>query len=422
MPEHQSTSEVVPHAPSEQRKPPPHVRDMERILGLDRRWALRRRMIQLGVLLAVAGLVTGGWVYWQHRQELAGRPSYQTAEVKRGKLTRTVTATGSLEPITKVDVGSEVSGLVEKVEVDFNDEVIEKQVLARLNTRDIEARIQQARASLLVARGNQSSAEATLLETDGKTRRLEAVGRPVVSPEELEIAQGELARARASVESATAQVAVAQATLDAELATFAKATIYSPIDGIVLSRKVEPGQTVAAAFQTPVLFTLARDLKRMRLIVDIDEADVGEVKEKQRATFQVDAYPHRRFEARVQSVRFDPQMVQDVVTYEAVLEVDNSELLLRPGMTATAEIATGIVEDALLVPNAALRFTPEGQEEKGNTASADARHGIVWVLRDNTPFAISLTLGISDDQQTVVADGDLEPGMTLITAQLNKNK
>jgi HlyD family secretion protein len=253
----------------------------------------------------------------------------------------------------------------------------------------------------------------------------------------MDAAMAALQRAQADEASAKAQVSEAQATLEANESDLAKAVIYSPINGIVLKRSVEPGQTVAASFQTPVLFTLAEDLTKMELHVDVDEADVGQVKEGQEAAFTVDAYPDRAFPARITQVRYGSQEVEGVITYETVLNVDNSDLSLRPGMTATADITVQKVENAILVPNAALRFSPPVKEKEAPSNSgsvlskllphpprspskqrevviANKRQQRVWRLQDGKLAAVDVTTGATDGIMTEVTGGDVKPGMALV--------
>ena len=284
--------------------------------------------------------------------------------MQRGNLTVVVTATGTLEPVNQVDVGSELSGIIDIVEVDYNDRVELGQVLARLDTDKLQAEVLQSQAALEAAQAKILEAQATVLETHLKSQRCDRLAvKKMCSQEDVDSSVAAYKRARAEEGSARAQVAEARAKLGADQTNFAKAVIHSPIDGIVLVRNVEPGQTVAATLQAPVLFTLAEDLAKMELHVDVDEADVGLVEAGQTAHFTVDAYPERTFPARITQVRFGSQTVDGVVTYETVLNVDNSDLSLRPGMTATADITVKRIENAILVPNAALRFTPPVQKK-----------------------------------------------------------
>jgi HlyD family secretion protein len=264
----------------------------------------------------------------------------------------------------------------------------------------------------------------------------------VPSQQELDTAKAVLARAQADDASARAVVSQTQATLDANRTDLTKAVIRSPINGVVLKRSVEPGQTVAASFQAPVLFTLAEDLTQMELDVDVDEADVGQVQKGQEATFTVASYPNRTFPARITDVHYGSQTVAGVVTYETVLKVDNSDLALRPGMTATAAITVKRVENALLVPNAALRFTPPVQEPRASTgggllskilprppqpapsareeAQSGAKQQHVWIVRNGQLDAISVTTGTTDGVMTEVTAGHVEPGMALVVDIVNK--
>lgn len=400
---------------------------------LEQEHATGRRAIwkwSLPILLALAAL----WVTWRFFDAGAnGDVQFRTAEVQRADLTITVTATGELMPVNQVEVGTEVSGTIETVEADYNDIVTAGQVLARLDPEQLEARLRQAKASLALARARVQEADATIMETRNRLRRTrELLGKGLSSQENLDIAEAAFKRAEASRAIAAAQVIQAEAVRDAEQTALSKAVIRSPIDGIVLKRSIEPGQTVAASFQAPVLFTLAEDLTKMELHVDIDEADVGQVRVGQSAGFTVDAYPNRRFPGKILKVYNAPQVVQDVVTYEAILEVDNSALLLRPGMTATADITVKSVKDAILVPNAALRFTPpDPGDSRGNNRSLfpgpplpekDLSRAIlpgqaqqrVWGLEAGRPVMVPLTIGVTDGRMTEVVESGLEAGMPLV--------
>ncbi len=315
------------------------------------------------VALAVAGLGLAGLLVWA----LVGGngndgPRYLTQPVKKGELVINVSANGNLQPTNSVDVGSELSGIIETVFVDVNDRVKKGQVLARLDTSKLRDQVRQAKADIAAAEARVGQARATVAETAASLARLQEVARlsggKVPSKAELDAGQAAALRAVADQKAAEAAVASARALLSTYEISLAKATIHSPIDGVVLTRKVEPGQTVAAAMTAPVLFTLAEDLRRMELQVDVDEADVGKVKEGQEARFHVDAWPGQNFPARVTRVGWGSQTKDQVVSYLTILEVRNDELLLRPGMTATADITTARRADVLLVPNTALRFAP----------------------------------------------------------------
>jgi len=410
--------------------------DIAQTLGVGQSRDPRKHYFKLGgiaVVIIVIVIIVAQWIGNGNSQTIR----YKTAEVTRGKLVVTVTATGTLQPVNQVEVGSEISGTIKTVPVDFNDRVKQGQVLASMNTDQLQAKVNQARASLELAKAQVKQAEATVVETRNKLRRANELAKSgMCSEQDCDAAQASYDRAVADLARTKAQVVQAQAFLDAEQTTLAKATIHSPIDGIVLKRDVEPGQTVAASFQTPVLFTLAENLTQMELHVDVDEADVGQVKEGQDAEFTVDAYANRNFPARITEVHFASQTVDGVVTYETVLRVDNSELLLRPGMTATADIMVKQVEGALLLPNAALRFSPPVQEEqvksgggslisklmprppssssKQNEETKADKQQRVWALHDGQAVAIPVTTGSTDGIMTEVTGGNIEPGMALV--------
>jgi HlyD family secretion protein len=306
-----------------------------------------------------------------------GETKYVTQDVTTGDLTVTVTATGNLEPVNQVDIGSELSGTIRSVAVDVNDTVKAGQVLTKLDTVRLEAQVLQAQSSLASAQARVLQSVAGLKEARANLARLQKVrelsGNKLPSQQDMDVGESAVAQGEGEEAAARASVAQAQANLDAVKTDLSKTDIKSPINGIVLVRSVEPGQTVAASLQAPVLFTLAEDLKKMELHVAVDEADIGSVEVGQAASFTVDAFPNRQFHAKITRVDFASNNTQKstsstsgqgsaasatstgVVTYETVLEVDNSDLLLRPGMTATAEIVTTNIEGATLVPTCRVR-------------------------------------------------------------------
>lgn len=402
-------------------------------IGLTGRPASRRRWFWLAGLAILVSMLAAA-ILMPTRP--ADRVSFRTAEVTRGELTIEVTATGQLQPVTQVDVGTEVSGTIQAVEADFNDRVKQGQVLARLDPDQSQAKERQSAAALELAKAQVDEAQATVNETANKRRRTSDLrAKRLASPEELDIAAAAAERATAALAVARAKVDQAQAQLDADRRTLRKTVIRSPIDGIVLKRDVEPGQTVAASLQTPVLFTLAENLTQMELKVAVDEADVGQVSEGQKATFAVDAYPARTFPATITQVRFAPETVNGVVTFGALLAVDNADLSLRPGMTATAEIRVHEEADLLLVPNTALRFTPpqSKSEQSGpnllslllprrsgaskrppESAARTSQTGRVWILRDGEPTVIEIKTGLTDGVMTQVLNDTLAPGAQVL--------
>jgi HlyD family secretion protein len=380
-----------------------------------------------------------------------GKPSYITEPVARHALDISVTATGNLRPTNQVQVGSEVSGRIDRVLVDVNDRVGRGQVLAQINTDVIEDQIRQAQANVNSAHASVAQAGATLGVDSAQLARLQEVYRlsagKVPSKTELEAAEANVKRDRASVAAAQASVASAQAQLSSAMTNRDRAVIRSPVSGVVLARQVEPGQTVAASFNTPTLFVLAEDLSSMQLRVNVDEADVGQVHPGQRATFTVDAYPGRSFAARIQRVDVGANATDaaasttnTVVSYTAVLTVQNPDLALRPGMTATADIVTTEKKNVLLVPNAALRFSPDrgasgapggvtgvliprrprrgGGADKQATIGRGSRQTVYLLGADNQPRAVQVVVGDSNGSQTEIVSGALKAGDAAITAKL----
>lgn len=406
--------------------------DVERVLkqagtGKGRVWP--RRVLIAAILVAAAAAV------WQLSGSSETAVNYTANPATRGALRVIVTATGSVQPTNEVEVSSELSGIVRKVLVDYNSPVKAGQVLAELDTDKLIATVESSRAKLTAAKAKVTETEATFAEKDQDYKRKEnLVAKQIASTYDYEAAKAAYLRAVAARESALADVGVAEADLRLNETNLEKAKILSPISGVVLSRAVEPGQTVASTLQAPVLFSIAEDLTEMEIQVDVDEADVGKVKEGQKASFTVDAYPDREFKAEIRQLRFGSETTQNVVTYKAVLTTDNSDLLLRPGMTATAEITVENIDDALLIPNAALRYSPPTQE----TAQQDDRSFLrrilpgpprfrrskpdektgpnrtVWTLRDGAPVAVDVVIGMTDGKRTQVVDGDVTPGMPLI--------
>lgn len=383
---------------------------------------------------------------------------YATQKVDRGDLTVTVSATGKLAPINQVTVGSQLSGLVTQVVVDVNDKVVKGQPLALIDPEQIDDQIRAGQATLAANVAGVNQARATVSEANAQLARLEEVYRlsnkRVPSATELQTGRANSQRAVAALKVAQANVAAAQATLAQSQTQRSRAIIRSPVTGVVLARQIDPGATVAASFNTPTLFVIAEDLTRMKLEVAIDEADVGAVNVGQDATFTVDAFPGKTFPAKITRVDLGSNLTVSsataattsttattgqVVSYAADLSVANTGGDLRPGMTATADIVTSDKQNVLLVPNAALRFTPAAgavgasggiagsltfRPRRGNGATKSATVGrggrqTVYVKgADGTPQAISITTGDSDGSQTEVLSGDLKPGMEVITGQL----
>jgi HlyD family secretion protein len=398
----------------------------------------RRRLWLVGAMVMV---IAAAAALWGRRPDgrLPG-PRYTTEVVTRGTLVVKVSATGNLQPTNKVEVSSELSGIVTRVLVEENDRVKKGQVLAQLDLSKLKDAVTKSRATLTAAEAQVLQARATVDEARAQLARLRQVaelsGGKVPSKSEMATGEANLARAEANHASARASVTQARANLQSDETNLAKASIRSPIDGVVLTRKVEPGQTVAAALQAPVLFTLAEDLTKMKLQVDIDEADVGQVRVGQTATFTVDAWPGRKYTGVITRVGYGSQTKDNVVSYPTVLAVKNDDLSLRPGMTGTADIVTVTREGVLLVPNAALRFTPASPSAPAGgppggivgklmprppsqptkpTAPAAVGQPRVWVLRDGQASALDIQTGASNGQVTEVVGTALAAGTQVVT-------
>lgn len=397
------------------------------------------------IILLILGGVAGALGF--RNMEPPASAQYKTQRVEQGDLTVTVSATGNLEPTNQVDVGSELSGIIRSVLVEENDRVKVNQVLARLDTSKLEAQHSKNKAELASAKAKVLQAQATTREAENNLARLRHVrelsGNKVPSPYDIDAAEAALARARADETSAKAAVAQAQATLKGTETDLEKSVIRSPMNGVVLARSVEPGQTVAASMTAPVLFTLAEDLAQMELNVDVDEADVGQVQEGQEATFVVDAYPDRRFKAQITRVCYGSDTTDGVVTYETLLKLDNKDLSLRPGMTATADIIVKSLKNVVLIPNAALRFTPPVDKKEqssrslvyslmprpprhksGNSEepSSDGNGRRIWILQNGQPQAVTIQVGASDGAKTRVLGDGLTPGMQVILERQTNGK
>jgi len=406
-----------------------------------RPWYLRTGLWLGLALLVLAG--AGGW-YWKQRQSAQVAPSYTTQPVARGSLTLSVTANGSLQPTRSINIGSELSGTVLKVHVDVNDRIRKGQVLVELDTAKLRDQILRSRATLAAANAKVAQTVATVAEARASLARLEEVARlsggKVPSKAELDTGRATLERALADNASARAGVSDAQAGLSTDEINLSKASIRAPSDGVVLTRSVDPGNAVAASLQAVTLFTVAEDLTQLRLLVNVDEADVGSVKVGQQGTFTVSAYPSRRFPAKITRVSFGSTTTDNVVTYQTYLDVDNSDLSLRPGMTATATITAVQRDNVLLVPNSALRFEPtlaqagaapasgggfslmprmpRSTTRKSAASNADVTQSRqVWVLRDGAAVAVKVVPGINDGRMTEIVSGDLQAGMAVITDQ-----
>ena len=392
---------------------------------------------------AVIGICCyGGYYLYDSRSD--SKVSFVTAPMEKGGLRVDVTANGTLNPIRTVSLGSELSGIVRKVNVDVNDPVKKGQVLIELDDTKLSASVERAKATLQLSKASLAEAEATLKEAKAKLARLQEVrrlsGGKSPSKTELDAQEALVAKSAASVDSAKAKITDSEEALKSAESDLSKTKIVSPIDGVVLARSVEPGYAVAATLQAVELLKLATDLKNLELRINVDEADVGAVKPGQKSSFTVSAYPDRKFPAELKKVAYGSTQTDNVITYVTYLEVENPDMLLLPGMTATASIRTVSLKDATLVPNTALRFQPSEATEKKESAmgmfgppmrrpssqkssgtvlspSAGQKKATVYVLREGKAAPVEITVGYSDGKKTQVVDGPLKAGDEVIVDQ-----
>ncbi len=388
--------------------PPPPARARSR-----KPWA-----IAVVLALAVIAAVVAGW--WL--TSTGNTVRYTTAAVSRGAVTRTVTATGTVNPVLTIIVGSYVSGVIQEIHCDYNTEVKKGQVCAKIDPRPYQTVVDQNKANLDQARAqlvkDQANFDYVKLNYDRNARLAQT---NAISKDTLDIAKNALDQARALIgvdqaiiEQRQAQLAAAQVNLD-------YTNIVSPVDGTVVSRNVTIGQTVAASFQTPTLFLIATDLTEMQVDTNVSESDIGGIKEGDKALFTVDAFPNRTFQGTVTQVRQSPQTVQNVVTYDVVVSIDNHDLALKPGMTAANRIVIDERADVLRVPSQALRYAPAtaGTGRRSGTAgkARPTPQARVWVLRDGKPVRVAVTAGLDDDTFTEIVKGELNPGDQVIIAE-----
>ncbi len=377
-----------------------------------------KKKIISGVVIAVV-LTVAGFVFFSNRDTA---PKFRTEKVTRGRIQSAVTATGAVNAVVNVLVGTQVSGTIKTLYVDFNSPVKKGQLIALIDPATFEAQVAQARANLFSAKANLDKSEATLVDAKRTMERnKELFTRNLIARSDLDTAETNYNTAKAQVGASKAQVAQADAALRTSEINLRYTRIISPVDGTVVSRNVDVGQTVAASFQTPTLFTIAQDLTKMQIDSNIAEADIGRIIVGQPVEFTVDAYPDITFKGKVSQVRNAPITVQNVVTYDVVVKVDNSDLKLKPGMTANISIIISNKEDILRIPNAALRFRmSEGR--KAAAPDQKERGMSVWVLENKKPKRVKVSTGISDGAFTELLSGDLKEGQELIVESLAKPK
>jgi HlyD family secretion protein len=362
-------------------------------------------------------------IYHYRRDVRAEAPAFTTAEITRGNVISTVEATGTLEAVTTVQVGSQVSGTISALHADFNSEVRKGQIIAELDASLFETQVEQAKATVVRLQADADRARVQAADAALKLKRArELFERQLIPATDLETAESTARGADAAVKGAEAQVVQAQASLNQAQVNLSHTIIRAPIDGVVIARNVDVGQTVASSLQAPTLYILARDLTEMRVNASIDESDIGDIQPKQKVRFRVDAYPNETFTGSVSQVRLQPVVQQNVVSYVTVIDVPNPGLKLKPGMTAAVTIETARADDVVKVPNAALRFKPAeasgtrpGRAGSGRPPSGDDDRGAVWVLAQDRPTRVPVRTGISDGRDTAITEGELTPGTAVIT-------
>ena len=414
-----------------------NARDVEAVVGARSAGtsAFARPWVFILVLAAVGAIAFAYWRLGSAPASPSGNLTFVTRPAEVATITLRVTGTGSVQPTNKVDISSELSGIVRDVRVDYNSNVKAGDVLAVLDSVKLVAAVENSRARLGIAQASQKDALVQLEErTSNWDRKRRLAESSAGSATDRDIAKAGYESAIVAVETAKANIQAAQAQLKLDETNLNRSQIVSPINGVVLMRKVDPGQTVASSLQAPVLFTIAEDLMRMEVQVDIDEAAVGGVREGQSATFSVDAFPDKRFDATIRMVRYGSEVVQGVVTYKAILATENRDMLLRPGMTATADIIVADIPDALTVPNQALRFVPSQETRSAPSrgflesllpgrptfrppSSPRAAQGpsrTIHVLRDGQPTPVRVMVGASDERKTQILKGELKAGDEVI--------
>jgi HlyD family secretion protein len=393
-----------------------------------------------GIVAAVVVLAVAAGYYFYVRGKKPSGPKFETVKITRGAITAKVTATGTLSALVTVQVGSQVSGRIAQLFADFNSPVKKGQVIAKIDPQLFVATVEQAKANVAVQQGQVEQAKVQFHSLDLiRLRDRELRKQNLIAQQQLDTDEAAADAMKANIDVQDAQLLQAKATLHQAQTNLDYTTIISPTDGTVISRNVDVGQTVAASFTAPVLFTIAQDLTKMQVDTSVAEADVGKLTPKMQALFTVDAYPNERFKGIVRQIRNAPQTVQNVVTYDAVIDVDNTALKLKPGMTANVTFVYAEKDDALRVANAALRFRPPPEmltaSSGGGSGTAEAAkprtrpprdaasdRRSVWVLRNNHPSPVSIRVGVSDGTLTEVVEGDVQEGDAVITeATLGKS-
>jgi HlyD family secretion protein len=404
-----------------------------------------KKIIIAAIIVVLIG--AGAFIFYKSRN---GAVKFKTTPVTSGPLRSTVTATGTMNAVTTVLVGTQVSGTLKKLYVDFNSKVKKGQIIAEIDPAILQAQVDQARANVLGAQANVEKAKATMEDSRRtKERNRQLFSENLIARSDLDTAETNYETNNALLGTARAQVAQTEAALRFAETNLGYTKIVSPVDGVVVSRSVDVGQTVAASFQTPTLFTIAQDLTKMQIDTSIDEADIGKIKVGQDVEFTVDAYPENTFRGIVDQIRIAPITIQNVVTYDVVIKVDNADLRLKPGMTANVIVVVVSKDSVLKIPNATLRFRPSekdgvavskgsadkagkgpsvpavdktGSRPLGKGGGTSVQKGYtVWILENDKPKQVQVTIGISDGSFTEVTSGDVKEGQEVIVESLAKN-
>lgn len=381
---------------------------------------MKKKIIVISII--AVSIIAGAFFYFKGNGK---NVAYKTEKISRGEIKSVVTATGTVNAVTTVSVGTQVSGTINRLFVDYNSQVKKGQLLAQIDPSTFQGQVDQARANLLSAQANMEKAVVNVTDTRRTYERSrELYAQNFLARSELDTAETNLHSAEAQLKVNQAQIEQAKASLKIAETNLQYTNIISPVNGTVISRNVDVGQTVAASFQTPTLFSIAQDLTKMQINTSVDEADIGRVHTGQDVSFTVDAYPDTFFVGKVSEVRNAPTTVSNVVTYDVIIKVDNPQLKLKPGMTANVSITVETRHDALRIPNAALRFKPPVAAGKSESKEETQRmKGTkVWVLEQEKPRPVQVTIGISDGNYTEILSGQLEAGQNIITDNLNDKK
>jgi len=375
----------------------------------------KKVIIAAVIIIAIAG------AYFFYFKNGNDSPKYRTEKAIKGSLDEVVTATGTINPTVTILVGTQVSGTIRDIYTDFNAKVEKGQLIARIDPATFDAQAEQARANAMSAGANVEKARASL--TDAKRtrdRNRELFSKKLIARSDLDTAETNHDTAIASLNVAKAAVAQSSAALRLAETNLAYTRILSPVNGVVISRNVDVGQTVAASFQTPTLFTIAQDLTKMQIDTNVNEADIGRLRPRQEVEFTVDAYPEASFKGAVVQVRNAPIVIQNVVTYDVVVGVANPDLKLMPGMTANVSIITARRQGILMAPNSALRFKPAEKPANGKEAKTERGGAAVWIIENNKPKRVAVKTGISNGQFTEIISGGIKEGQELIAESLAK--